>query len=317
MTTLFTCATAVERLATYASSLPPEFAKAVGDDLEYARFGAVLGELPRFGGSLLAHTVTGAAAMPPATFLFRTRRPVSFGIKAAELVANGALVGRDAGLAFVAGYFTQLCVQRALHALNRGIAARRGLTDERSREWARLEWAQSLYLMEELHGAPLLGTAAVRAKLRVRKGTGAAGFSGVGRGLYEIVRVCCQDSWGHAPPKSEVDRWVLGLHAWSLTASTPVGRLWARQALKAEPSPEVYRGAGVDVWTTLESALETTRQALAVISNLIRRGSFSSRARAKVLEVFPDVRSDPATQAAVPTGDDEEPSSSELVEARV
>ena len=50
MSALLTHLTAVERLAAHVNELPVEFAKALSEDLEYARFGAAIAELPRFGG---------------------------------------------------------------------------------------------------------------------------------------------------------------------------------------------------------------------------------------------------------------------------
>src|SRR3989442_15809925 len=127
MPALLSSLTAVERLAAHASSLPTEFARALGEDLEYARFGAALPELPWFGGwSHGLQAWLGRGEAPRFARLFRDRAPVQFGLKAAELVANGALVGTDAGLAFLAGYFTQVAVVRALEpALKRLITTHR------------------------------------------------------------------------------------------------------------------------------------------------------------------------------------------------
>ncbi len=115
MPSLLTSLTAVERLSAQISTLPPEFSKALGEDLEYARFGAALPELPWFSGwKRTLGAWFGAPTPPHFTKLIRDSAPVAFGLKAAELVSNGALVGTEAGLAFVAGYFTQLAVASAL-----------------------------------------------------------------------------------------------------------------------------------------------------------------------------------------------------------
>ena len=118
MSALLTHLTAVERLAARINDLPPGFAKALSEDLEYARFGAALPELPRFGGMGRGlETWFSRGKDPHFTVLMTTRAPVHFGLKAAELVSNGALVGVNAGLAFLAGYFTRLCVAKALDPL--------------------------------------------------------------------------------------------------------------------------------------------------------------------------------------------------------
>ncbi|HEY1089072.1 MAG TPA: hypothetical protein VGE37_15310, partial [Archangium sp.] len=88
MSALLTHLTAVERLAAHANTLPTEFARALGEDLEYARFGAALPELPRFGGWL--HGVEAwlsRGQSPHFTELMSVRAPVHFGLKAAELVS--------------------------------------------------------------------------------------------------------------------------------------------------------------------------------------------------------------------------------------
>lgn len=267
--------TAVERLAAHASSLPPEFARALGEDLEYGRFGAALPELPWFGGFKVgANAWFGQGQMPRYSRLYRERAPVAFGLKAAELVANGALVGVEAGLAFVAGYFTQLAVVRSLapavaSLANTGVSV------------SHIEWAQSLLLMQELHGTPLVGTAAVRSKLHVRKASGA---KGIGRGLYELLRVSSLEAMGDAPSKHEVDGWVRGLYLFSLVLGSPVGKL--KKVTEADRA--LYRGPQIDVWRSVESALDHTREVLTVLGGLIRRGSFSTRSRARVLELFPE-----------------------------
>jgi hypothetical protein len=118
MPSFFTTITAVERLAAHTSLLEPEFARALGEDIEYARFGAILPELPWFGSRTLALDVFfPTLEAPRLTRLFSQKAPVAFALKTAELVSNGALVGVEAGLAFLAGYVTQVCVKRALAPL--------------------------------------------------------------------------------------------------------------------------------------------------------------------------------------------------------
>jgi hypothetical protein len=296
--------TAVERLAAHTSELPQEFARAVGEDLEYARFGAALPELPWFGGwSHGLQAWLGRGEAPRFARLFRERAPVSFGLKAAELVANGALVGTDAGLAFLAGHFTQLAVVRALEpSLQRLSIAYREPKESLVEARARIEWVQSLMLVQELHGSALVGTSAVRSKLQIRKDSGP---KGIGRGLYELIRVASLDSVGEAPTKIEVDSWMRGLYLFSLALGSPLGRLKGLRNGARATSRELYRGPDVDVWASLEEALEVTRRALTVLGGLIRRNSFTPRSRAKVLELFPEGPPDvplprPGAQASLP-----------------
>jgi hypothetical protein len=160
MSALLTHLTAVERLAAHVNALPAEFARALGEDLEYARFGAALPELPRFGGVIQGFdTWLARGHRPRFTELMAARSPVHFGLKAAELVSNGALIGVDAGLAWLAGYFTQLCVSRALEpVLQKLLATQRHQGEPEVTARARIEWTQSLFFMHDLHGSSLVGT---------------------------------------------------------------------------------------------------------------------------------------------------------------
>jgi hypothetical protein len=286
MPAFLTYLTSVERLSAHVNSLPQEFTRALGEDLEYARFGASLVELPWFGGWKLGLDAWFGHGAPP-TFarLMRERAPVAFGLKAAELVSNGALVGTEAGLAFVAGYFTQLCVSRALEPLVQSLMvshAKQGESAQAARH--RIEWSQSLALMQDLHGSPLVGTPAIRGKMEIRKGSGA---KGVGRGLYELMRVSSQESFGDAPSKLEVDGWVRGMYFYSLALASPLGRLKASigQPLGAR---ELYRGPGVDVFAQVDKGLDVTRDVLSLLGSMIRRNNFGSRSRFKLYEVCPE-----------------------------
>jgi hypothetical protein len=286
MPAIFTHLTAVERLAAHVNTLPAEFTKALGEDLEYARFGAALPELPWFGRLSLGLGAWLGKGMPPHfAKLFSTKAPVAFGLKVAELVSNGALVGVEAGLAFLAGYVTQLAVSRALEPLVQALVVthrRQGETPDDARN--RIEWAQSLALMQDLHGSPLVGTPAIRSKLQLRKGST---FKGVGRGMYELIRVSSQEAFGEAPSKLDVDAWMRGAALYAIALGSPLGRLkvMSGQHLSAR---ELYRGEGVDVFATVDQGLEHAREVLAALGSLIRRNSFTGRSRAKLLELCPE-----------------------------
>ncbi len=286
MTALLLHLTAVDRLAAHASTLPPEFARAIGEDLEYARFGAALPTLPWFGGVVLGlQAWFGRSAPPHFSRLLKEKAPVAFGLKAAELVANGALVGTEAGLAFLAGYFTQVCVSRALEPIAaRLVISHRLQNESESACRQRIEWTWSLFYLEELHGGSTVATSAIRARLQIRK---ASGPKGIGRGMYELMRVSSREALGEAPTKAIVDGWVRGLYLFSLALGSPLGRLKALPASRLS-ARELYRSPGIDVWSAVEAALNETRLALAVLGGMIRRGSFSARSRARFLEVLPE-----------------------------
>jgi len=195
------------------------------------------------------------------------------------LVANGALVGTEAGLAFLAGYFAQLCVERATEGvILRLIARHRKANESEAAARLRIEWAQSLLFMQELHGEVLVGTPAVRAKLHVRKASGA---QGIGRGLYELIRVSSVEALPDVPGKAEMDRWLRGLYVFSLALGSPLGKLRI-----GTPDRAFYRG--VDVWGAVEAGLERTRLVINVLGGMLRRGSFTARAKTKVFALLPE-----------------------------
>lgn len=278
--------TAIERLAAHGTNLPAEFVKALGEDLEYARFGAALPELPWFGGIALGlDAFLTSKAKPRFAAMLVERAPVAFGLKAAELVSNGALVGTEAGLAFVAGYFVQVCVRRALEPVTQSLLATHARPGEDAQSARnRIEWAQSLLLMQDLHGSALVGTPAIRTKLQIRK---ASGPKGIGRGLYELMRVSSHDAFGDAPTKLEVDGWMRGLYLFGLALGSPLARLSAitgpHLAMK-----EMYRGPGVDVFASIDQGLAQASTVLTMLGSMIRRNSFSVRSRQKLLALLPE-----------------------------
>ncbi|MGV3621607.1 MAG: hypothetical protein ACO1OB_12360 [Archangium sp.] len=286
MSALLTHLTAVERLAAHVNALPPEFARALGEDLEYARFGAALPDLPRFGTWIRgAEAWFSRGGLPHYTRLMSEQAPVHFGLKAAELVTNGALIGVDAGLAYLAGYFTQLCVTRALEPLlEQLVNQHRHQGELLPVARARIQWTQSLLFMQDLHGTPLVGTPAIRSKLQIRK---ASSVKGVGRGFYELIRVSSLDAFGQAPTKLEVDGWMRGLYVFSLALGSPLGRL---KILSGTPlaQRELYRSEGVDVFARVDEGLQKTRELLVVLASMIRRNSWTARSKAKFLELCPE-----------------------------
>lgn len=286
MPAFLTYLTAVERLSAHVNSLPQEFTRALGEDLEYARFGAALVELPWFGGWKLGLDAWLGHGPPPTfTKLMRERAPVAFGLKAAELVSNGALVGTEAGLAFVAGYFTQMCVSRALEPLVQSLVVSHAKAKESpSAARHRIEWAQSLALMQDLHGSPLVGTPAIRTKMQIRKASGARG---VGRGMYELMRVSSLEAFGEAPTKGAVDSWVRGEFLYAMALGSPLGKLKASIGTVTNQR-ELYRSQGVDVFATVDKGLDSTRDVLTVLGSMIRRNNFGARSRFKLFEVCPE-----------------------------
>ncbi|MHB8875050.1 MAG: hypothetical protein ACYC8T_15300 [Myxococcaceae bacterium] len=280
---------AVERLAADGISLPPEIARAMEEDVEYARLGAALADLPECSGLRAGLGPLFPDQEPPKfARLFHGRAPVAMGLKMAELVANGALVGTEPGLAFVAGYFSHVCLDRRLNPLVERLVARHRRSGESERAARRrIDWTQALFYLRELHGKELLGTGALRGKFQVLKHPGLP-TRGIGRGLYEIIRLSSQESLDVAPKKSEVDSWIRGLYFQAVLLASPLGRLRALPSYTSLAYRELYQAADFDVAAEVDGALATTRAVLDRLSSMIRRGAFSPRARARFLDEFPE-----------------------------
>ena len=296
MPTLLLHLTSVERLAR-CPELAPDFRRALGEDLAYARFGTALPDLPLCDGvaGAVSAVLRPRRALPRWALRFHEGAPVALGLKMAELVASGALVGTEPGLALVAGYFTHLALDRALHPWVGLLVARHRRPAESELEaHHRIEWAQTLFFLRETQGRELLGTAALRPHFQVVKRAGPP-LRGVGGGIYELVRVASQHALQEAPTKAEVDGWVRGLYMAGLVLSTPVGRTRGLPTFSALSFRELYRPAGplgdagdFDFGREVEAALTRTCHVLDGLLTYMTRGIFTPRTRARFLEAFPE-----------------------------
>ncbi|HEX8539226.1 MAG TPA: zinc dependent phospholipase C family protein [Cystobacter sp.] len=281
--------TAIERLAANPGELPEDFIRALSEDLAYARFGAALPDLPLCDGLIggLGANFSGRD-WPPFARMFHERAPVALGLKMAELVAAGALVGTEAGLAILAGYFTHLCLDRALHPRVDELVLRHRRRGEHALVAHRqIEWTQTLFYLRELHGADLMGSPRLRSRFQVTKSAGMP-LKGIGRGIYELVRLASQESLQQAPTKAELDGWVRGLYLGGLYLSSPLGRMRALPAWSQLSFQELYRNDSFDFAAEVERAVEQSRAVLRRLLAFMARGIFTPRARSRFLAEFPE-----------------------------
>lgn len=289
MPTLLLHLTAIERLAAHPDGLPADWVRALSEDLPYARFGAALPDLPlcagvRGGLSMLLPE----AGWPPFARLYHERAPVGMGLKMAELVATGALVGTEAGLAILAGYFTHLSLDRRLHPLVDALVLRHRRKGERAWDARRqVEWAQTLFYLRQLEGSDGVGTSRLREKFQVVKSAGIP-LRGIGRGIYELVRLASQGSVGEAPTKADLDGWVRGLYVSGLFLSSPLGRVRALPAYTQLSFQELYRNDVFDFAAEVDAALDVTRGLIKRLHGYMARGTYTPRTRARFFEEFPE-----------------------------
>lgn len=289
MPTLLLHLTAIERLAANPGDLPVDLVHALTEDLPYARFGAVLPDLPLCSGLRGGLSpLLRERDLPLFARLYHERAPVGLGLKMAELVAMGALVGTEPGLALLAGYFTHLCLDRAIHPEVDTLVVRHRRRGERALDAHRqIEWAQTLFYLRELHGVDVVGTPTLRGTFQVVKSPGFP-FRGIGRGIYELLRVASQERVGQAPTKAEVDGWVRGLYLSGLLLSSPAGRARGLPAYSQLSFHELYRHDGFDFALEVERALEQARTVLRRLLTYMARGTFTPRTRARFLAEFPE-----------------------------
>lgn len=280
----------IERIALQRRALEGPLAEALKEDLEYARLGAAFADLPRFdrpAWSVARHALGLPPPAAPFFDLYHRIAPVAFGLKVAELVAAGALVGREPGLAFVAGWFTHVALDRALAPTVARCAvreARRGESAARARD--RVEWLQLGFWIRETAGRDLVGGPEIARRTRVVKRR-ALPVGGVGKGFYEIVRLASTEVIGAAPRKDEVDRWVRGLYLYGRALASPLARKLAPPA-DAALSRRLYRGDEIDVFSRVEEGLASAEETLRRVHELIERGDFSGKTRARFLSHLPE-----------------------------
>lgn len=287
MPTLLLHVIATERLSSDPRDLPPAMARSVIDDLEYARFGAALPSLPMLEGARGVVSFGRPRPADPRVERFH-HAPVAFGLKLAELVSSGALVGTDAGLAVVCGYFTHVCVDRALAPLLDTLVPQhreRGESDDAAR--ARIAWLQTLFYLRELHGRDMVGHPGMREHLQLLKHKGVP-WKGVGGGLYELVRLSAHDALDLRIEKGELDRWVRTAYFAGKLLGSPLGAPRGLPSYSNLSQRELYLGPDVDVPSLLARALDDARRVLRSVADYMERGRFTLKARGGFYAEFPE-----------------------------
>lgn len=276
---------ALEALAREPGSLPDPLARALAEDAEYGRFGALLPDLPNFEnpvGGLRQLAALKARTPPLFTRLLHGPRPMAVLLKAAELVARGALVGRSAGQALLAGYLVHVALDRALDGQAQKLASQLGRMPAE-----RVAWLQALCWLRERFGREPLGSRELVDWMRVVKRRGMP-WAGLGGGIYEVTRLSLLEVYGQAPGKGQVDSWIRGLYFVSRLLAGPLGRKLGSPELLAKSAPLVYRGPGVDFPTAVARGLSLARAYLGRLDQLLARGDFGNRARGRFLADVPE-----------------------------
>lgn len=254
----------VERLALASAGMPPPVARALVEDLEYARFGAALLDLPWYGSvrAELGRVFLGRASVVPPALELLHAAPVQVGLRLAEAVARGALVGTEPGLAFLAGYFLHLALDRALAEPMEALVGRAARFDPEALRVRRgIEWVQSLLWLRETLGYDPLGTPEIARRFRVVKRKRYP-VRGIGRGLYLLLRTAYDDVLGQAPTKAEVDAWVRGLWVYGRVLGSSIGRSLRLPENVPRATWTLYRSDARDIAAAIEEGIDLARSAI-------------------------------------------------------
>jgi hypothetical protein len=131
-----------------------------------------------------------------------------------------------------------------------------------------------------------MGNPLLRGHLRVQKQRHPT--RGVGRGLYELLRLSAKETLGEAPSKVELDGWVRGLYLYGWLLSSPLGKAQGIPGFSSLTRRELYRGDAIDYPAEVDRALGLTRQVLGNLWRYMERGLFTARSRARFLASFPE-----------------------------
>ncbi len=281
---------ALEKLAAEPRDLPEPLARSLVADTEYGRFGTLLPDLPAFENPAAGLCrLAGLSGAPPPLFsrLFHGPRPVAVLLKAAELVARGALVGRSAGQALLSGWIVHLALDRALDGQAARLAAAGPDAGRPERAVRRVAHFQALLYLRERFGREPLGDAELVQWMRVAKRKGMP-WAGVGGGLFEVTRLSLLEVYGQAPTRAQADAWVRGLFVASKLLASRLGSRIGRTAAADGLKPALYVGPGVDFPTALDRGLSLAREYLGHLDRLLARGDFGKRARGRFLSGVPE-----------------------------
>ena len=288
MAHVLTHTAAVEALAEDPRGLPESVVASLRNDLPYARFGAVLPDLPYYDASagwLLRRLRGGIGPRPAFATLFHNGAPVAFGLRMAELVTKAALVGREAGIAVLTGYFSHLALDRSLRPPVHELVRQIRTPDEHPRALGRkIEFLQAVAHLEHRLHRPTLGWSGLVERLQLVKRRGIP-LRGVGRGLFELVHTASADTVGPAPTKAELDHWVRSLAAFVRLLASPLGP----RLVRVEPAlmRRVYEDE-FDFEAVFSAALERARHHVAVAIAYMEAGEFDRGARERVFEEIPE-----------------------------
>jgi hypothetical protein len=133
----------------------------------------------------------------------------------------------------------------------------------------------------------MIGNPYLRSKFQVTK-RAVIPARGVGRGLFELIRIATQETLHQAPEKAEVDSWVRGLFLYGAVLSSPLGRFRRLPSPANSAYRAFFQGPDVDVPSAIARAQALTRDVLERLSTLMAHTHFTARLRGRFLDEFPE-----------------------------
>ncbi len=284
-------AAAVDDLAAAPEALPPHIAEALRAHRPYARFGALLPDLPWFAlpWRRLVDVATGRPpAPPPFATLLHNGAPVALGLRLAELVAGASFVGRRPGLAVVAGYFSHLALDRTFRPPVADLVRREAMPGEALHQVERrVDWQQALFFLRRRENRDVLGWSGLPERLQVVKRQGFP-VRGVGRGIGLLVRTACADTLGVAPSPSDLDGWVRGLYLYGRALGGPLGPRFGLPKDLGTLRARIYRGEAIDFDGLYLAAVDRARHHVRRACRYLTEADFGLDARRAFFEDVPE-----------------------------
>lgn len=269
-------------------------------DMQGARAGVMLVDLPYFEGivTTLARRAVGLSPRSsPWGDALHQRAPIALCRRLGEagaLLARTAKTGADGAylIALALGALSHAAVDTALHPLVNRLSVRRAAAHGDLcllRHHQEIEKLQSILFHVERHGRDYLGTAELRDHLRIdwrgiiRAGPAAA-----------ALRAILGERLGLAPTPAQLARWATGYRRFIAVLASPLGRLAASPAQRAEERGWLYEE--VDFPARFAEAVARSARWCERLCDYLQDGRFDEGARAALSREVPEQSLDPPAE---------------------
>lgn len=271
--------------------LYPEIAAALTSDLASAKLGVVFADLPYYQDLMQSGLRLVLGKRPVMRHwgqVFHTHRPTTLGLAFAELTQTDAeYVNKPWALAFVAGYFTHLAVDRVLNALSRRVVSENVPTGaEISNFKIFCAHYQSVFFHRELLGHDLIGTKDVRglaACFREKRGV-------IDDETQLFLHKACLKAFAQVPDEGEMQTWAAGFQTYSSLLSLSLLKFYRLGENESGQGllHSFYRNDFFDFSAYFDRAIELAVDYVNTAYAYLKNGDFCAGSREEFFELVPD-----------------------------